>query len=56
MKSGGRGNFAPWGVMDWICGTNLGGNIAEDVQETGQKWLRSRTESGTRRSTRTRRA
>ena len=56
MKSGGRGNFGPLGVMDWICGTSVGGNIAEDVRETGGKWLSRQTESGRRRSTRTRRA
>lgn len=56
MQSGGRGNFGPLGVMDWICGTSVSGNIAEDMRETGGKWLGSQTENRRRRSTRTRRA
>lgn len=41
IKSGGKGNFAPWGVMDWICGTSVGGDVMEDVKQTSGKWLKS---------------
>jgi hypothetical protein len=30
-KCSGKGNFAPWGVLDWIHGTSAGGGIEEDV-------------------------
>lgn len=28
---GGKGNYAPWGVLDWIHGTNLGGDSNASV-------------------------
>ena len=39
MKTGGKGNFAPLGVMDWICGTSIGENVVGDAKEAGAKWL-----------------
>ncbi|OBT69410.1 hypothetical protein VE03_01088 [Pseudogymnoascus sp. 23342-1-I1] len=46
MQSRGEGNFAPWGVMDWVHGTSAGGDIIEDVMDEaadqGAKGLRGR--------------
>jgi hypothetical protein len=25
-----RGNFGPWGIMDWMCGTTVGDQTSED--------------------------
>lgn len=37
MKSG-RGNYGPFGVMDWVHGTTLGGNdVMDDVQREARK-------------------
>ncbi|KKY27121.1 putative sterol desaturase family [Phaeomoniella chlamydospora] len=33
----GEGNFAPLGISDWIMGTSVGGDIAEDVREEAVK-------------------
>ena len=33
LRTGGRGNFAPWGVFDWLHGTSVGGDIGEDVRD-----------------------
>ncbi|KAI5791994.1 sterol desaturase family [Geopyxis carbonaria] len=34
FAKGGKGNFAPWGVLDWIHGTSAGGDtVVEDVKE-----------------------
>lgn len=30
VMDGGEGNFGPWGVLDWICGTTLGDRDIED--------------------------
>jgi hypothetical protein len=37
LASGGAGNFAPWGLLDWICGTSVGNNIGDDVREEMDK-------------------
>lgn len=29
--SNGEGNFGPWGILDWICGTAVGDTIEDDV-------------------------
>lgn len=47
-KTGGKGNFAPWGVMDWICGTSFGGDVVGDAKEAGGKWLDSAGSGGPR--------
>lgn len=30
LMEGGEGNFGPWGVADWICGTTVGDYSIED--------------------------
>lgn len=30
VVDGGDGNFGPWGVLDWVCGTTLGDRDIED--------------------------
>ncbi|OBT72426.1 hypothetical protein VF21_08201 [Pseudogymnoascus sp. 05NY08] len=37
MQSRGRGNFAPWGFMDWLHGTSVGGDVMEDVRDEAEK-------------------
>ncbi len=36
-ESRGRGNFAPWGLMDWIHGTSVGGDVVEDIKDEAEK-------------------
>jgi len=36
-ESRGRGNFAPWGLMDWIHGTSIGGDVVEDMKDEAEK-------------------
>jgi hypothetical protein len=31
----GKGNFGPWGVLDWICGTTVGDDTIEDDLRDG---------------------
>lgn len=31
VMSNGEGNFGPWGILDWICGTAVGDTIEDDV-------------------------
>ncbi|EAW07726.1 sterol desaturase family protein [Aspergillus clavatus NRRL 1] len=31
LLSGAEGNFAPWGILDWMCGTTVGDAAEEDV-------------------------
>jgi hypothetical protein len=33
----GRGNFAPWGLMDWIHGTSLGADVLDDMKDEADK-------------------
>lgn len=28
---GGEGNFGPWGLVDWLTGTSVGGDVIDDV-------------------------
>lgn len=38
-ESGGEGNFGPWGLLDWVHGTTLGGgsDIVDDLVEEADK-------------------
>jgi hypothetical protein len=51
----GRGNYAPWGLLDWIHGTTIGGDVIDDmkdeagkhqVKERGEKALSNAKQSG----------
>ncbi|KAH9210560.1 hypothetical protein DL95DRAFT_448713 [Leptodontidium sp. 2 PMI_412] len=33
----GRGNFAPWGLLDWVHGTSIGGDLMEDIGDEAEK-------------------
>lgn len=33
LLSSGEGNFGPWGVLDWICGTTVGDTVEDDIRE-----------------------
>ncbi|RDW89078.1 hypothetical protein BP6252_01110 [Coleophoma cylindrospora] len=33
----GRGNFAPWGLLDWMHGTSIGTDVVEDMQDEAEK-------------------
>ncbi len=33
----GRGNFAPWGLLDWVHGTSIGGDVMEDIGDEAEK-------------------
>ena len=33
----GAGNFSPWGVLDWVHGTSLGGDVLADVRDEAAK-------------------
>ncbi|KAJ8119794.1 hypothetical protein ONZ43_g3334 [Nemania bipapillata] len=35
--SGGRGNYGAWGLLDWINGTSVGKDVAEDVRDEAEK-------------------
>jgi hypothetical protein len=34
---GGEGNFGPWGLVDWITGTSIGGDVMDDVVAEAEK-------------------
>lgn len=36
-ESHGRGNFAPWGFLDWAHGTSVGGDVMEDIGDEAEK-------------------
>ncbi|KAG4026500.1 hypothetical protein MFRU_040g00580 [Monilinia fructicola] len=36
-ESRGRGNYAPWGFLDWIHGTSIGPGVPEDVADEAAK-------------------
>lgn len=36
-QSRGNGNFAPWGLMDWIHGTNIGADVVDDMKDEAEK-------------------
>ncbi|EKG16679.1 Fatty acid hydroxylase [Macrophomina phaseolina MS6] len=33
----GQGNFAPWGLLDWVHGTSIGGDVVEDMRDELEK-------------------
>jgi hypothetical protein len=33
LLSGAEGNFGPWGILDWICGTTVGDGDEEELDE-----------------------
>jgi len=35
--SKGRGNFAPWGLMDWVHGTGIGPDVVDDMRDEAEK-------------------
>ena len=35
--SKGKGNFAAFGAVDWICGTSLGTTVVDDLQKEWDK-------------------
>ncbi|KAL9109373.1 MAG: hypothetical protein Q9227_006003 [Pyrenula ochraceoflavens] len=46
----GEGNFGPWGLCDWVCGTSVGGDVGEDVVEEVRKHdLEGKVERGVQR-------
>lgn len=32
LLSKGRGNFGPYGLMDWVCGTTVDEDLLDDVE------------------------
>ncbi|PQE11140.1 sterol desaturase family protein [Rutstroemia sp. NJR-2017a BVV2] len=36
-ESSGGGNYAPWGILDWIHGTSIGQGFEEDVADEAEK-------------------
>jgi len=36
-RSHGKGNFAPWGIMDWIHGTSVGADVVDDARDEAEK-------------------
>lgn len=37
IACGGDGNYGCWGLMDWIMGTSVGGDILDDIEEEADK-------------------
>jgi len=37
-KGRGRGNYAPWGLLDWVHGTSLGPDVINDAQDEADKY------------------
>jgi hypothetical protein len=33
----GKGNFAPWGLLDWVHGTSIGPDVVEDMTDEAEK-------------------
>ena len=33
----GKGNFAPWGFLDWLHGTGIGPDVIDDLQDEAEK-------------------
>lgn len=54
MESGGRGNYAPWGLLDWLHGTSAGRDVVEDVRGEVEKQDVNETVGRTLRSGRDR--
>jgi hypothetical protein len=36
-RSRGKGNFGPWGFLDWIHGTSLGADVVDDLKDEADK-------------------
>ena len=37
VVSNGEGNFGPWGIIDWVCGTTVGADVMDDlIAEAGK--------------------
>ena len=34
---GGEGNFGPWGLVDWLTGTSIGGDVMDDAVAEAEK-------------------
>lgn len=37
LLSKGKGNFGPYGLMDWICGTAVGEDLLDDVESEAEE-------------------
>lgn len=37
VVSGGEGNFGPWGIIDWICGSTVGADVMDDLRAEAEK-------------------
>lgn len=37
LLTGGQGNYAPWGLLDWVHGTTIGGDVVEDMRDELEK-------------------
>lgn len=37
LLCGGEGNFGPWGLVDWLTGTSVGGEVLDDVVAGAEK-------------------
>ncbi|ERF70632.1 hypothetical protein EPUS_02498 [Endocarpon pusillum Z07020] len=37
VVSGGEGNFGPWGIIDWVCGTTVGEDVIDDLRAEAEK-------------------
>jgi sterol desaturase/sphingolipid hydroxylase (fatty acid hydroxylase superfamily) len=37
VVSGGEGNFGPWGIIDWVCGTTVGTDVIDDLRGEAEK-------------------
>ncbi len=45
-QSRGKGNFAPWGLLDWAHGTGIGGDVVDDLKsEADEHRVKERGES-----------
>ena len=33
----GRGNYGPWGILDWLHGTGTGPDVIDDVRDEAEK-------------------
>lgn len=33
----GKGNFAPWGLLDWVHGTSIGPDVIDDAKDESDK-------------------
>jgi hypothetical protein len=36
-ESCGKGNFAPWGMFDWLHGTSIGPDVIDDARDEAEK-------------------